>query len=307
MKILMTGASGFIGSHLLPILSSSHEVHSLSSDLLNFSEVQQEVKSCNPDLVIHLAARTEVERSFYEPMVFSQVNYDGSINLIEACKKLPKLRNFLFASTMEVYGWQPISDEVQHTGSFAQSIAFDEHTNPNPNAPYAVAKLGVEKYLEYMHRSQGFPFTSLRQTNAYGRKDNDFFVTEQIITQMLKSPSDVYLGYEKPFRNFIYVDDLISAWVSLVEHTDSVNKGMIFTIGPDRPIQIHAWADIIAKKLNWHGQIHWNSKPARPGEIYWLNSGNKLIQQYTGWQPLVGYDQGLDNTIDIWKQNLEII
>lgn len=307
MKILMTGASGFVGSHLLPLLTTTHTVHPLKSDLLDFQSVQQEVKDIAPEIVIHLAARTEVERSFYEPMTFSQVNYDGSINLIESCKNLLGFKNFVFASTMEVYGWQPISDVVQKTGTFVDSVAFDELTPPNPNAPYAVAKLAVEKYLQYMHRSHGFPFCALRQTNTYGRKDNDFFVTEQIISQMLSNPREVFLGYEKPFRNFLYIDDLISAWINLIENTDTVNSGKIFTIGPDRPIQISRWADIIAKKLKWNGQIHWNSKPTRPGEIYWLNSSNSLIESATGWKPLVDYDQGLDRTIQTWKQRLEIL
>jgi hypothetical protein len=69
----------------------------------------------------------------------------------------------------------------------------------------AVAKLAVEKYLEYMHRAVGLPFTAIRQTNSYGRRDNDFFVTEQIITQMLKNPTDCFLGYKTPYRNFIFI------------------------------------------------------------------------------------------------------
>ena len=211
MKIFITGASGFIGSHLLPILQQSHSVHAMTSDLLDFDAVKQEVQSINPDVIVHLAARTEVEKSFYEQISFSQVNYIGSVNLIEAAKQCSNLKNFVFASTMEVYGWQPISDAVVDHGVPGYSVAFDEHTPPNPNAPYAVAKYAVEKYLEYMHRSQGFPFTAIRQTNSYGRRDNDFFVTEQIITQMLRGDV-VNLGYAEPYRNFLFIDDLLAAW-----------------------------------------------------------------------------------------------
>jgi nucleoside-diphosphate-sugar epimerase len=301
MKILMTGSSGFIGSHLSPILSRTHELYHLTSDLISYDSVQQEVLNFLPDVIVHLAARTEVENSFYEPIIFSQINYVGTVNLIEAASKVKNLKNFVFASTMEVYGWQPISDEVKINSVPKKFVAFDENTDPNPNAPYAVAKLGCEKYLEYAHRSLGLPFTAIRQTNSYGRKDNDFFVTEQIITQMLKNPDRIGLGYAEPYRNFIYINDLLGAWLEVINNPLKVNNGYIFTIGPDNPIKIKDYADMIAKKIGWNGEIIWDTKPTRPGEIYWLNSNHRLITRITGWEPKVSLDAGLDYTIDIWK------
>lgn len=305
-KILVTGASGFIGSHLVPKIGLNHHVYSLKSDLLNYQAVQDELLNYKPDIVVHLAARTEVELSFYEQTSFSEVNYVGSVNLIEAASKVPNLKNFIFASTMEVYGWQPISDQVKD-GQLPQKYeAFDENTNPNPNAPYAVAKLAVEKYLQYMHRSRSFPFCAIRQTNSYGRRDNDFFVTEQIVTQMLKNKNEINLGYQYPWRNFLYIDDLIKIWHDLIEYSDKINDGTIFTVGPDRPIRIDAWAQLIANKIGWQGKINWDTKPKRPGEIYWLNSNNTLVQQKIGWYPKVDYDDGIDKTIEIWKKNIAI-
>ena len=204
MKILLTGSSGFIGQHLLPRLEKLGVVHALKSDLTDHIAVKEEVTAISPDIVVHLAARTEVQKSFYEQVSFSEVNYVGTVNLIESCRQLDSMPYFVFASTMEVYGWQPISDEVEKTGTYVNSVAFDENTQPNPNAPYAVAKYACEKYLEYAERAYGLRWTSMRQTNCYGRKDNDFFVTEQIISQMIKG--DVCnLGYAEPYRNFIYI------------------------------------------------------------------------------------------------------
>lgn len=302
MKIFITGSSGFIGSHLVPLLSQ-HDVTTLKADLLDFDTVRKEVQDANPDIVVHLAARTEVEKSFYEQISFSQVNYVGSVNLIEAAKSCSNLKNFVFASTMEVYGWQPISDQVKNS-NIIDAVAFDEHTEPHPNAPYAVAKLAVEKYLEYIHRSQGFPFTAIRQTNAYGRQDNDFFVTEQIISQMIKNSNAINLGYAEPYRNFIFVDDLLGAWLAVIHNHQLCNDGKIFTIGPDRPIKIRDHANYIARQLNWHGAINWNTKPQRHGEIYWLNSNNNLITKTLGWSPTCTYEQGISKTIDIWKNKL---
>ena len=300
MKILMTGSSGFIGSHLSERLKN-HEVHHLKSDLLDHQSVAGEVLLVKPDIIVHLAARTEVEQSFYEQITFSEINYVGTVNLIETAAKVKNLRNFVFASTMEVYGWQPISDEIEEHGTPKQSIAFDEYTVPNPNAPYAVAKYGCEKYLEYAHRCYDFPFTALRQTNCYGRKDNEFFVTEQIINQMLTNPDKCNLGYAEPYRNFIFVDDMLDAWETVINNPDKCNDGSIFTIGPDNPIKIRDYAELIAKKLDWKGTINWDTKLFRAGEIYWLNSNNTLIKKKLGWEPKVTLDEGLDKTIEIWK------
>ena len=305
MKILLTGAIGFIGQHLLPqLVKQGHTVHCLVSNLLNYIDVENEVLTTDPELIIHLAARTEVEKSFYEQISFSEVNYVGTVNLINSACKLKNLKNFLFSSTMEVYGWQPESDLIRDGTNFTKLPVFNEFTEPHPNAPYAVAKLGCEKYLQYAHRSLGLPFCALRQTNTYGRTDNDFFVVEQIITQMLKNSQEINLGYSDPYRNFLFIDDLIDLWLMLVKHTDKVSNGEIFTIGPPNALRIRELANIIATKLKWYGKMNWNKKPARPGEIYLLNSAHDKITSYTGWRPLVDLDQGLDRTIAIWKNKL---
>ena len=301
MKIFVTGSSGFIGQHLVPLLRQQHEIVELQSDLRQHADVAAELAKANPDVIVHLAARTEVEKSFYEQVTFSEINYVGSVNLIDAACKLPNLKNFVFASTMEVYGWQPISDEVRDHGQAKVPLAFDEHTAPNPNAPYAVAKLAVEKYLEYAHRALGLPFTAIRQTNSYGRSDNDFFVTEQIITQMLRNPQIINLGYAEPYRNFIWIDDLLQAWTQVIENPNLCNQGKIYTVGPNNPIKISDYAQKIATMLDWHGIINWNTKPRRPGEIYWLNSDVVAIERDLGWRPQVDIDTGLRNTIDIWR------
>ena len=302
MKILLTGASGFIGQHLLPRLEQIGEVCCLKNDLTNHIDIQVEVKQAKPDIVIHLAARTEVQKSFYEQISFSEVNYVGTVNLIETCRHLRKMPYFVFASTMEVYGWQPISDEVKKTGTYTTKVAFDEHTQPNPNAPYAVAKYGCEKYLEYAGRAYGLPWASLRQTNSYGRKDNDFFVTEQIISQMLKG-NTCNLGYAEPYRNFIYINDLLDAWMAVIENRDKC-KGNFYTIGPDDPRKIRHCAGYIAQQLNWIGKINWDTKEPRHGEIWWLNSNNNLLTSKTGWTPKISYEEGIHRTIHHWKSVL---
>lgn len=302
MRIFITGHQGFIGSHLIERLQE-HNLTLLQSDLRDHQAVQEELVAADPEVIVHLAARTEVEQSFYEQITFSEVNYVGTVNLIEGTRRLKNLKNFVFASTMEVYGWQPISDVIKE-GKENSIIAFDEETQPNPNAPYAVAKYACEKYLEYANRSYGLPFTAIRQTNAYGRKDNDFFVTEQIITQMLTNPNEINLGYGEPYRNFIFIDDLLDAWIEVINNPEKV-AGEILCLGPDNALKIKDYVQMIADKLNWNGTVNWNTKPERPGEIFLLNSTNKKITSKLNWAPKVSLDEGLGRTIKIWKEKFE--
>ena len=283
---------------MVPLLQDKHEICALGCDLREHENVKEELRRFDPEIIVHLAARTEVEKSFTEQIEFSDINYVGTVNLIEACRELKNLKNFVFASTMEVYGWQPISDLIR-AGQENYVIAFDEDTQPNPNAPYAVAKYACEKYLEYAHRSYRLPFTAIRQTNAYGRKDNDFFVTEQIINQMINNHETIKLGYAEPYRNFIYIDDLLQAWKCVIENPEKC-AGEIFCIGPDNAIKIRDYANMIAHKLGWNGKIEWNYKPHRPGEIFLLNSTNRKITKMLGWEPKVDLHEGLERTIEWW-------
>lgn len=313
MKVFITGASGFIGQKIVErLMGEGHTIFDPGKvDLRNHSEMRAALLASDPEIIIHLAARTEVEKSFYEQVAFSDINYTGTVNLIESARELKNLKLFIFSSTMETYGWQPISDAIRdHEGPITPeliaSAAFHENTVQNPNAPYAVAKVGCERYLEYAGRAYNLPYTILRQTNTYGRHDNDFFVVEQFITQMLRNPDKVQFGYEKPYRNFLYIDDLVDLYATIIASDLNISKSKkeVFCTGPNNAIQIGELAKWIARKLNWQGQIEWNKKPHRPGEIYYLNSSNDKVKNALGWEPKTSLDTGLDKTIAIWRSNV---
>lgn len=299
MKILLTGSDGFIGSMIKPVLEKKYDVVPLKSDLRNHQAVRHEVVTERPHVIMHFAARTEVEQSFKEPLEFSNVNYIGTQNLIESARLVPRFECFIHASTMEVYGRQPISDEVIANKIPEKFIAFNRDTPCKPNAPYAVAKYAAEKYLQYASSAYGLNFIAFRQTNIYGRTNSCFFVTESIISQMLNNPDEINLGYAEPYRNFLHVDDLIDLYVTSVEERDRL-KNLIYTIGPDEPIKIRDYANIIADKIGWSGTINWDTRPERKGEFYWLNSENEVEKQI-GWKPKISLDEGLDRTIEYWK------
>ena len=300
MKILITGMTGFIGRSLAKALADRHELHGLRADLLDFEAVGAQLAALRPEMIVHLAARTEVERSFYEPVSFSSVNYVGTINVIEHARRLESLRLFVFASTAETYGWQPECEEILRDGKLRAHRPFDEQTPQHPNAPYAVAKLACERYLEYAGRAGGFPWTILRQSNTYGRTDNDFFVMEQIVTQMLRSPTEINLGDPRPYRSFLHIDDLVALYARVIEMPEIVAFEH-FCTGPPNAIQIEALAEKIADQIGWRGRINWYRKPKRDGEIYYLDSSHDKAKRMLGWEPRVDLDSGLARTIEQWR------
>lgn len=312
MKILMTGCSGFIGQALIPrLLSEGHEVFGLYehenskeknpqlagkqyvADLKDRQALEQVIINVQPEIVIHLAAKTEVALSFANYYEVSQVNYLGTVALAEACRQYVEgFKCFFMATTMETYGHQP-----------EPWTAFTEETEQHPMAPYAVAKKACELYLEYMKYAYNFPFVGFRQTNAYGRHDNDFFIVERIISQMVKG-SIVNLGDPEPWRNFLYIDDLVELYVQAINNLDKV-RGQFFVTGPNNALQIKDLYNMIARLVDWTGTVNWHTIPKRPGEIYYLNSNPAKLKEVLGWEPKVSLEEGLLKTIEIWKQKNE--
>ena len=320
-RILITGISGFIGEELAQkCLKEGYEVAGLIRQSFRYNDAINRLKgkvklyegSLNdparltnivldfmPDYVAHLGAITPVSYSFEHPWEVTQTNYVGTINITEALKRhCPNLKKFVFASSMETYGHQPEYHK--------QFKPFNEDTPQMGACPYACAKIAAEKYVKYLYYAYKFPGISLRQTNCYGRKDNDYFVAEAFITQMLKKPSEVNFGNSLPVRNFLYIDDLVDLYLTLFKSDNPDILGESFTVGPPNGITIEELANIISNKLDWKGEINWYTREIRDGEIYYLNSDNKKVTEMTGWEPKTTLDEGLDKTIKYWKKKLDL-
>jgi len=316
-KVFITGVSGFIGSYLAErLLDDGYQVGGLlrQTNRLNYPGVQrllgkvdmhygsvtdyhsvaQALREFRPDVICHLGAVTPVAYSFSHPHEVTETNYVGVINLAEAALKiLPDLQGMIFASSMEVYGHQEPDGP------------FEETLDPHPACPYAVAKFASEKYLQYMKYAYNFPAIALRQTNCFGRRENDYFIVERILTQMLKGDV-VNLGERSPVRNFLFVTDLLDLYCELIKAAkDQDLHGQVFNTGPDNGLTIGELADKIADQLGWKGTINWNTIPKRPGEIFYLNSSHEKVSKAIGWEPKVSLDEGIARTIDIWRDNLK--
>jgi len=309
MKILVTGAGGFIGSHLVPrLIKNGHDVYSLEryvtgryvlgqrkdvktvfSDLKEYFSVKRIVSEVQPEIAIHLASISPVAYSYDHPIEVIEANFLATVNLAEAClREVPHFRHFLFASTSETYG----------NGACPKK----EDTPQNPNSPYAVSKHASEKYLFYMRDAYDFPVTVLRNFNTFGRKDNTHFVVERTIVQMLQGKT-VTLGDPTPIRDLEYVDDHVNSYLTCLENPKA--KGEVFNFCTGKGVSIKQLVDLIAKLVRFKGEIIWNTIPTRPLDIKKLVGDNSKARLMLGWKPEFSLADGLKLTIEHWRKKLE--
>jgi len=304
MKILLTGRTGFIGSHLYPkLIDEGHEVWNLTrhvagryeylksekerfvfADLTDFSRVREIVQQVQPEVVIHLAAKTPVSLSFNEPMDFWEVTATGTVNLAEACKELENLQKFIHASTSEVYG---IQDE----------FPIKETAPYNPESPYAVGKVAAEEYLKMLRKVYNFPFIIIRPFNSYGRQKIKHYVVERAITTLLEH-GEVRLWNPHSIRDFLFVDDHANGYVSVLEK-GKVGETYNFCTG--RGTSIKELAELIVGLLGY-GSLNFSMPRDRPFEIPKLVGDNSKARNELGWEPKWSLENGLRETIDLWRK-----
>ena len=309
MRILITGAAGFVGCHMLaPLIEREHEVFSLERhrswreplgastagrpvfcDLRDHFAVRQVVRDVQPEAVIHLAAISPVSYSYDHPNEILEANLIGTVNLAEAClREVPQFRQFLFASSSETYGKGPVPKT--------------EETPQNPNSPYSVSKLAAEKYVLYLRDAYRLPATVLRLFNTYGRKDNADFVVERTIVQMLRGHT-VRLGAPSPVRDLLYVDDHVNAYLSCLGNEKAI--GGIFNFSTGRGVSVSELVGLLASLTGFVGEVAWDTIPRRPLDIDRMIGDSSQAEKILGWRPRVSLEEGLRLCIAHWKQRLD--
>jgi nucleoside-diphosphate-sugar epimerase len=305
MRVLLTGASGFVGGLLQRALADrGHEIIALDRyvtgryvlgadqgaktifcDLRDAFAVRKVVREHQPEAVVHLAALSAVSYSYDHPNEVLEANLTGTINLAEAClRDAPHFRHFLFASTSETYGGGPPTKR--------------EDTPQSPTSPYAVSKLAAEKYLLYMRDAYGFPLTVLRPFNTYGRKDNTHFVVERIVVQMLRDVQ-VRLGDPKPVRDLLYIDDHLGAYLVCLGNPKAI--GEVFNFCTGRGISIGELVVLLREYTGFQGEVVWDAIPARPLDIPVLMGDSSKADQVLGWRHRVPLEEGLRLTVEYWR------
>ena len=310
-KVLLTGATGFIGKELSKkLIDKGYEVHaleryvtgrySLDSDanlirhyanLTDYPAIRHIVKEVQPDYCIHTAAISAVSFSYDHYIEVNEANYLGTINLAESCyRDVPHFKQFLFSGTSEEYGLALEKKEDK----------INEGTELKPNSPYAISKVASDLYLRYMGMAYRFPYTILRPFNTYGRKDNKHFFIERTISQMLRNPNGkIYLGDPDTIRDWVYVDDHVDAYLKALGNVKAIGEVIQFSTG--KGYTTKETAELIAKLTDFRGEIVWHATPERPLDARILIGDYSKVNGLLGWEPKYGLEEGLKKTIEYWR------
>lgn len=307
MKIIVTGGTGFIASHLIPELQNrGYDVYNIEryvtgrhtgnkicptyfADLRDGFAIRKIIRDVNPEIIFHLAAISAVSFSYEHPQEVIESNLLGTVNLAEAAlREAHNLKQFLFAGTSEEYGNNGYEVQVEN--------------NPlMPASPYAVSKMACEKYLNYMKEAYDFPITILRPFNTFGRKNDAHFLIERTITQML-TQNVVNLIDPTPIRDWMYVDDHVRAYLACMCNDNAIGETFNFCTG--RGYTVKETVELISKLTDFHGEVVWGAAPKRPTESKIIIGSYEKAKKILGWSPKYSLEQGLRETINYWRKKL---
>lgn len=316
MKVLVTGSDGFIGSHLTEELvkrgylvkafvyynsfNNWGWLDTLPKDIMNNVEVFQgdirdpngvEQAMSDTDAVFHLAALIAIPFSYYSPDTYVDTNIKGTLNVLQAARKQDAKR-VLVTSTSEVYGT-------------AQYVPIDEKHPFQGQSPYSATKIGADRIAESFYRSFGLPVTIVRPFNTYGPRQSARAVIPTIITQLLAGKMEIKLGSLTPTRDFNYVKDTVSGFISIYESNKTIGEEI--NIATQEEVSIGQLAEKLIQKINPKAKIVCDEERLRPkkSEVNRLLGSNEKIMQLTDWKPQYSLDDGLTNTIVFLKENLD--
>jgi len=280
MRILLTGGTGFVGSRLRMRLNTEHTVKSLVrpkstlenkkdtvlGDLTDYDRLHQIVKDFKPEVVYHLAALTPVRESFKLPILYQQINYMGTVNLLHACYNI--LGNdfrFIMASTAEVYG-----ENGQEVKREEQKLA--------PMSPYAVSKMAADKYIRMCGKAYGLETVILRCNNTYGRPYSGYFVESMM--EKLKENKLCDLYYANNSRDYMWVGDHVNAYMLVLD------KGCgIYNVAPGELITNIGMVRLMKEVIGSKSEVVTVDPPkSRPTDHGGINMDASLIRSL-GWKP----------------------
>jgi len=312
-KILVTGADGFIGSHLVEALLAKgcdvrafvyynsfnswgwldtlppevvRDLDVFSGDIRDPNGVFEAMKGC--DVVFHLAALIAIPFSYHSPDSYVDTNIKGTLNVLQAAKRLNTER-VLVTSTSEVYGT-------------AQYAPIDEKHPFQGQSPYSATKIGADRLAESFYKSFETPVVIVRPFNTYGPRQSARAVIPTIITQLLLGQTELKLGSLTPTRDFNYVKDTAQGFIALAEADSAVGREINIATGKEHTIG--DVAQVLISELNPNAQIITDEQRLRPdaSEVHRLMGDNTLITTLTNWQSNYELDAGLRDTIDWFKQ-----
>jgi NAD dependent epimerase/dehydratase len=307
MKVLITGADGFIGSHLTEALyKKGYQVRALcqynsfnnwgwlediscKDDIEVFSGDIRDPFYCEElvsgvDIVFHLAALIAIPYSYISPQSYIETNIQGTLNICQASIK-NKVSRVLHTSTSEVYGT-------------AKFVPINEDHPLQPQSPYSASKIGADAIAMSFFNSFNLPLTIVRPFNTYGPRQSARAVIPTIITQIANGAKEISLGDTTPTRDFTYVEDTCSGFLELSACDDSI--GETVNLGSNSEISISDALEIIKNLMKSDVNFILDKERIRPknSEVYRLWSDNSKLRRLTNFFPKTSIEEGLKKTID---------
>jgi NAD dependent epimerase/dehydratase len=307
-RILVTGADGFIGSHLVERLiadgfrvrafvfynsfNSWGWLDSLPQDMLERVEVfSGDIRDPNGvrtalrgiDVVFHLAALIGIPFSYHSPDSYVDTNVKGTLNLLQAARELGNQR-VLVTSTSEVYGT-------------ARFVPITEDHPRQPQSPYAATKIAADSLAESFFRSFDLPVTIVRPFNTYGPRQSARAVIPTVITQLLAGRTEIKLGNLRPTRDLVYVEDTVEGFIRIAESAELVGRDCNIATGQE--VGVGEMARTIIDLINPAARIVADEQRLRPdsSEVFRLCGSTERLRKCTGWVPAMPFREGVEKTI----------
>lgn len=316
-RVFITGAGGFIGSHLVEQAvaggakvtalvhynsqNSYGNLELLDKKILNKIEIiSGDVndpffilkKTRGFDFIFHLAALIPIPYSYAAPQSYIETNIKGTLNVLEATKinKVPKL---MITSTSETYGT-------------ARYTPIDEKHPLQGQSPYSASKIGADKLAESFFLSFGLPVTVVRPFNTFGPRQSARAVIPTIISQILAGKKTIKLGSLSPVRDFTYVKDTARAFIKAAESEKNLGEAVNF--GTGRGVTIGEVKETIENIIGKKVRVICDQQRVRPqkSEVLELICDNQKAQKITGWKPEYSLEEGLRETVDFIKENMHL-
>ena len=313
-RVLVTGAGGFIGSHLVEELaglgarvralvrynSRSHwgfleglrpelaaRVEIVSGDVTDPHFVMQLVEG--REAVFHLAALIAIPYSYEAPSSYVAANVTGTLNVLEACRRL-KVAKLVHTSTSEVYG----------TAVYAP---IDEKHPLQGQSPYSASKIGADHLAESFYRSFGLPVAIARPFNTYGPRQSARAVIPSIISQLLAGSDTLRLGALTPVRDFNFVADTVAGFLAVAASPKSV--GQVVNLGSGRGVSVGDTVKLVMKLTGRRARVVTDGKRLRPdkSEVFKLICDSRKAKKLLGWAPRYTLEEGLVRTIDYIRRH----